>query len=447
MTHPGWIGGFPGDWSYQGKAKLLVGESSQLLTIDLTLVFIEEAEIDVKLIWEDVSEADRFKIAEKMGDVRQQILVIRKSIFLVGFSRPPFDIGRGTTSFKVIRFITYSGSWEDILEEESNYFIQMRAYLNEEVSSMDELFIAEFENMPRPGHRNDLRNLEDDSSLYCALNSGYEVRCGKKYITHKDHNTFYKKNIDTLYKLSFIDIILPLTNQQINNLIIHEHQEIEVSLAKHLERTISDLCAFLSIICDYEILPIYYDYSIFSNRRLIRGCNIPIWGRRKIPRITRSWPTQGIHLLDNITAFLECCPMSKQLSRGIEHLKITVYETSVELKLMAACSAIEYFYSYWFWKMRGLSKLIDAVSNHNPLVNLQKDFVNRLKKLSNSSSDKTPYLSTVIRFFLDDLNIDWQKYIDSNTSPFFIQVRNGLLHGSFISDEVKVFQAEESLRN
>jgi hypothetical protein len=38
MTNPGWIGGFPGDWSYQGRAKLLVGDISQLLTISLRLI-------------------------------------------------------------------------------------------------------------------------------------------------------------------------------------------------------------------------------------------------------------------------------------------------------------------------------------------------------------------------------------------------------------------------
>jgi len=443
MTHPGWIGGFPGDWSYQGRAKLLVGDISQLLTISLRLIFVEEAEIDVKLIWEGISDTERFRIARKMRDVRQQTLVIRKSIFLIGFFPPPFNINNGITSFNVLRFVTHSGFSEDIFEGKSDYFVQVRAYLNEEVSSMDETFNIEFENMPDVGHNKDFNKLEDDSSLYCALTSGYEVKCGKKYIAHEDHTLFYRKNIDTLYKFSFIDIMLPLVNEYINNLVTQEYEKLEVSLTRHLERTISDLCAFLSIVCDYEILPIYYDYSIYSDDKFIQGRIIPIWGRRKISKVSRSLPKSGIHFLSNITAFLECCPISKQLSRGMQHLKTTVYESSAELKLMAACSAIEYFYSYWFWEMSGLSKLIHAASKNDPLVDLHKDSINKLKKLSNSSSDKTPYLSTVIRFFLDDLGIDWQRYLKSKIFPQFIQIRNGLLHGSFVSDEVKIFEAEE----
>lgn len=33
MTHPGWIGGFPGNWTYQGDAKLLVKTTVQVITI------------------------------------------------------------------------------------------------------------------------------------------------------------------------------------------------------------------------------------------------------------------------------------------------------------------------------------------------------------------------------------------------------------------------------
>ncbi|VXD25237.1 hypothetical protein [Planktothrix paucivesiculata] len=179
-------------------------------------------------------------------------------------------------------------------------------------------------------------------------------------------------------------------------------------------------------------MPIYYDYSMFYKQKYIYGRIIPIWDRRRIPRTSKSWPTKGIHFLGNITSFLECCPLSKQLSRGIEHLKITVYESTVELKLMAACSAIEYFYSYWFREMNGLSKLINAVSENNQLV-----------KLKQVSPGRTPSLSTVIRFFIDDLGIDWKKYMGDKASPQFIQVRNDLLHGSFISDDIKIFEAEE----
>ena len=114
------------------------------------------------------------------------------------------------------------------------------------------------------------------------------MKCGKKYVTHKDHDILYTKNIETLYKLSFIDIRIPLNNQGINNLIIREAHEIEVSLARHLENVLNEVCAFLSILCEPEILPIYYDYSMCFQNKYISGRIIPIWERRRIPRISQS---------------------------------------------------------------------------------------------------------------------------------------------------------------
>ena len=71
MTHPGWIGGFPGNWTYQGDAKLLVKNTVQLITISLRLIFIEEVEIDVKLIWKSITDDERLQIARQMHDERQ----------------------------------------------------------------------------------------------------------------------------------------------------------------------------------------------------------------------------------------------------------------------------------------------------------------------------------------------------------------------------------------
>ncbi|MEG4199512.1 hypothetical protein [Microcoleus sp. Pol12A5] len=421
-----------------------------MITISLRLIFIEEVEIDVKLIWKSITDDERLQIARQMHDEGQQILVIKGRILLIGYSMPLFNINEadGVTNFNVVKFITYSGLPQNChFEEKSDYFFQLRVYLNDEFSSRDHSFITEFENTPRP--RNiDADTIAEKRSFYCALNSGYEVKCGKKYVTHKDHNVFYTKNIDTLYHLSFIDIRIPLKNHRINNLIIREAQAIEVSLARHLENVLNDVCAFLSIVCEREILPIYYDYSIWYQNKYISGQIIPIWERRRIPKISKSWPTQGIHFLGNVTSFLECCPLSKQLSRGIGHLKITVYESTVELKLMAACSAIEYFYSYWFWEMDGLSKLIDGWLQKNQLLSSHQNFdkdLDKIKKenIKDRKNRRTPYLSRVIRFFVNDLSIDWKKYMETEGSPLFIQVRNDLLHGSFISDDTVIFQAEE----
>ena len=92
MTHPGWIGGFPGNWTYQGDAKLLVKNTVQLITISLRLIFLEEVEIDVKLIWKSITDDDRLQIARQMHDELQQILVIKGSILLMGYSMPLFNI-------------------------------------------------------------------------------------------------------------------------------------------------------------------------------------------------------------------------------------------------------------------------------------------------------------------------------------------------------------------
>ena len=92
MTHPGWIGGFPGNWTHQGDAKLLVKNTVQLITISLRLIFLEEVEIDVKLIWKSITDDDRLQIARQMHDELQQILVIKGSILLMGYSMPLFNI-------------------------------------------------------------------------------------------------------------------------------------------------------------------------------------------------------------------------------------------------------------------------------------------------------------------------------------------------------------------
>ena len=417
--------GFPGDWTYQGKAKLLLKDTVQLVTVSLRFIFTEQSEIDVEIIWEDFSREEQVEIALKMKRGQTQVLAIQESILLIGFSIPPFNINR-TTKFNVIKVISYYQFLTDLsIEENSKHFVQLKAYLNDQVSYDDETFAGEFENIP-------FRNIyqKNNRSIYCKLNSGYEVRCGKKYITHKDHQaTHYTKNIETLYKFSFIDISLSLKN---NNITAGDNENIEISLFKHLENVFNDACAFLSVVCDREILPIYYDYSIYKHNKYIEGRIIPIWSRRKILKVNKSWFAYETNLMGNITAFFECCPISKQMSRGIQHLKLTVYESSAELKLMASCSAIEYFYSFWFLEMNGISKLINID---------QKQFKN-LKNFK-PNHDRTPPLSTVIRYIADDLSIDWNKYMKPVGKPEFLEVRNELLHGSFISDDTVIFQAEE----
>ncbi len=70
---------------------------------------------------------------------------------------------------------------------------------------------------------------------------------------------------------------------------------------------------------------------------------------------------------------------------------------------MAACSAIEYFYAYWFWKMDGQSKILNAISSKKHFQDLDDNARKRLRKSASSSRGKTPYLSMLIRFLLKDL--------------------------------------------
>lgn len=433
MHTPIKTGDFPGDWSYHGNAKLLLKDCVQLIRISLYLTVTDYVDISVKIIWSDISDNEIHEITTKMIDDHQQFIIIQESILLIGCSIPPLYSNDGTTDFDVVRFVTYSeNKIRSTIQKDSEHFVSLRAYLNDEVSLHDKYFITEFQNMPSRKNRTS-NNLIGEQNLYCALNSGYSIRCGKKYIAHKNHNVFYNNNIDTLYKLSFIDVKLSL----INNLGIDDPKDVEI--ASHLENVLNDTCAFLSIICVREILPIYYDYSIFTHTKYIDGYIIPVWGRRKIQKNSNSSSNQGINFLNNAIAFLECCPINKQLSRGIQHLKLTVYESSVELKLMASCSAIEYFYSFWFQNMDGLLKIVNESSNTNPLLNLRDRDFRKLREIR----PKTPFLSMVIRFFVNDLSIDWAKYMNADDTPMFIKVRNDLLHGNSIYDDTLIFQAEE----
>ncbi|MEG4091811.1 hypothetical protein [Microcoleus sp. Pol12B4] len=107
---------------------------------------------------------------------------------------------------------------------------------------------------------------------------------------------------------------------------------------------------------------------------------------------------------------------------------------------MAAYSAIEYFYSYWLWEIDGRSKLIDGCSQENQLLSDHKKLGKLLDKLQPSSDSRTPALPTGIRFFVNDLSIDWKKYMETEGIPLLIKVRNDLLHGSFISDNTVIFK-------
>lgn len=447
MTNPGSLGGFPGNWNYQGEGTLLVGDTVQSIMVSLHLVFTEETEIDVKLNCSNIPKEEFYKLVDKIHETKTHVLIIQKSVVVVGFSTMHYEMYRRASNFTVTRLITYSCFPKDHDPyEDSEYFVKLKAYLNDEYSSHDDAWSSEFENVPQRYRRNRAeeeieKSFLDSFSLYCALNSGYEVQCGKKFVTHKDHDLFYRRNIETLYRLSFIDVTVSLKSERLS---LPKQGDLydETYLVEHLEDTLNDACGFLSIVRDHEILPIYYDYSIYSKNRYTYGRIIPVWNRRKIPKINKAWINSKINFFHDVALFLECCPLDKRLSRGIHHLKLTVYEATIELRLMAACSAIEYFYAYWLSEMDGASKLLTANEN-NRLTFLSKNDVCNLEALKSGSNKHTPPLSKIISFFLRDIGSDWENHV-GNYSFEFIQIRNYLLHGNFTSDETTLFSAEDS---
>ena len=143
MPHIGSLGGFPGDWTYQGNAEFILKDTVQLVPVSLRFIFREQSEIDVEIIWDSFSRDEQVQIGLRMDNKQTQVLVMQKSILLIGFSIPPFNINR-TTKFNVVKIITYSQFLSDSsIKEDANTFIQLKAYLNDGVSSDDEIFARE----------------------------------------------------------------------------------------------------------------------------------------------------------------------------------------------------------------------------------------------------------------------------------------------------------------
>ncbi|MCY7331862.1 MAG: hypothetical protein LH649_04215 [Pseudanabaena sp. CAN_BIN31] len=78
MTHLGTLGGFPGNWNFQGDAILIVGDYNKKISVGLQFIFLENAEIDVKLIWNGISEEERIDIAVRMTKCKSQMLIIKQ---------------------------------------------------------------------------------------------------------------------------------------------------------------------------------------------------------------------------------------------------------------------------------------------------------------------------------------------------------------------------------
>jgi len=357
---------FPCDWSYHGDAHLLLNQSAFPVTISLQLRFTDVTEIDANIIWKEESRNDDGSFTEiytKLMVANKQFIVIQEKTILMGLVHMT-NQGASFATFRCYRMFIYSGRYSNLKENNKNdSFVQMKAYLNEEFSSMDNLTGSEFLGLPQQENYSSQKSIENEHTApYCCLNNGYKLKCGKSYVIHKQ-DTFSSTNIDTLYKLSFIDVIAKFDTQQTSFFLAAESTQ-------ELENILFLCCSFLSILCGYEVQPVYYAFTIYSAslKKEVQGKLVPIWEKARISSLSKAWPKFGIQLHHNVEAFLECCPLYNQVSNGILQLKITVQDVTAELKLYAACSAIEYFYSYWLRNMGGIQEMENAHNHGSDLL-------------------------------------------------------------------------------
>jgi len=241
---------FPCDWDYHGAAHFILDDLKLLVNVTLQLRFTDATELNLKIILKDEykDETDSFfNIDEKIHKTDKQIVVIQDEVILLGISHIP-NLYRPVVNFRCYQIFMYSGWCSSLsLGEKPSDVVRLKAYLNDDVSSGDEIFGVEFQGLPKK--RNSYLDIEKTQSFspYCYLNSHYGLKCGKSYVIHRP-DSFKQPNIETFYRLSFIDI---LRSSKISN-----NQSLLIDKVQELEQTMFQCCAFISIICGYEIIPI-----------------------------------------------------------------------------------------------------------------------------------------------------------------------------------------------
>lgn len=209
MSLRGWLDEFPSNWNYSGEAKLVIGNFQYIFKINIIFLFAEEIEIEVKIFWDDISLDKIFDIGDNFTNTSNHKLIVQESLILIGNTYfPRCSSYIQPTEFYVNRIITYEKSFEKTNLLDSFDFCNVRVYLNDQYSGRDDDIISEYINIQRYSKGKYTNVLErENAGLYCQLNSVYKVQCGQQYAIHKDHNIFFdRKNIETLYKSSFIGI-------------------------------------------------------------------------------------------------------------------------------------------------------------------------------------------------------------------------------------------------
>ncbi|QCS49619.1 hypothetical protein FEK30_09295 [Picosynechococcus sp. PCC 11901] len=319
--------------------------------------------------------------------------------------------------------------------------VQLKTCLNDSISYDDQFFGKELKGIPNDRDIGYIKDYEDE---YNQSHTGYKFRCGKRYSLHKDSRIFLMQNPKVMYDFSFFEI----RKDKSMNLILK--REILDEIIQEFMIISDDISAFLSIRAGYEVIPIFYEYEIVTDDYSSKGFLIPLSHSRRLRNISYSLTNTLINFKALILSILECVPLDSKLSRSLQHLKLTTYDTPAELKLMAACSSLEYLYSYWFRNLNGYQKLVQFKQSED-FKSKPRNFRKNIDKIKLENFDpkiakNTPSLTTLIAFFLYDLEINSSKYsISWGDSPQFITVRNNLLHGGHFVDEIEISIAQDNV--
>jgi hypothetical protein len=434
---------FPGDYNYQGPSTLLIEELTLSAFIIVNIIFDGEVNVELKILWRNESLENR-DFADVMASKRAHTVtvIIKSQMIIIGtfressrslvdnVERISLNVIR-VTSFKVNRFARlqggrkyYATSNSPQVIPESNW-IRIKAYLNNEYCMNDWI-------------------LESKEITYCLLNSGYYFKSGCLRLVHQEPR-ITRSNYERTYKFSFIEFIRPIQPSQLlataNSTSASQNQKVSFPLKDYFflnevrdaELLSGAACDFLSVLSGQELSPIFFEYEIHINGKSIKGQTIPVSSKRKLEQHGKlfSYPNHNLNLLRDFSFFLENCPLHEKLSRGISSLRMAISTDIVNLQLLSSCSALEYFFSFWLFEMHGFGKLLKSIDNK------------RAKKL-NRIRDKgqTPKLSEYLKPFLLHLTLSDLEYIDLESSQPFLNVRNELLHGRFISDhDIEIFEA------
>lgn len=426
----------PRNWTYNGPAQLYIDSKiSVSITVSMYFSILEKVEARITIIWEKVSVKELKKIHQSITPEPKQILAVPHDVTIIGYTLCPTVIGNKikTTDFYPYTLLTYGLTPARKIPkiQSSKDFIRVIGYLNDEFSGIDQ---------------------ESGTAEEICLKSGYRLRCGKSSLQVKDHLSSAYQNINSFYDLSFIELSLSPEEQLAQRIHqIVEKASRQEALLVHLQHLIRSTCQFLSILSRRKIAPVFYQYFHLSRKGLLSGYFIPITGSCRIEKSSSAIVKRGMHFSRNIIAFLECCPMDRQLIKGIQHLAFTTYESTFELRLLTACSSIEFFYSYWLRDLDGFSDIENmSEDDKNKCTAVPKRNDGRIsdrdieKSKISCEKGKTPYISTFIRFFMKCMGIDHAQYSDQDFS--FLKIRNNILHGTLTQDEGMIIEAEHRAR-